>query len=605
MKRREFLAVANASAFLASGLVVCGRQAHAHEVVQSKDPWQAASAIAKRLSQPLNFPNVDFVVTRFGAKPCDLISVMGLISHHEQALQNAPAPGSFDCYAAFNQAIQTCHQAGGGRVVIPAGDWFCAGPIVMLSNVHVHLAAGAQVFFSNRPQDYAKYGNVDCGPQGYLVKSRWQGNDCLNFSSMIYAHGQQHIALTGEDHTSILNGQGGMPMGPGQGAWWSWKGHGDLTENQPFCDSPNPLNAHRLEALAPNLPDDQKTLILGPGRRWMADEFFLPALSEAGVSPEQRVFGLGHFLRPSMIHLLDCKDVLLQGYQVTNTPFWQHHPVNCHRLVMRGVHANSLGPNSDGFDPESCTDVLVEDCLFDTGDDCIAIKSGKDLDTQFGPTRDVVIQNCTMHSGHGAVTLGSEMAAGIENVYVQDILMENSHWQTNPLNTAIRLKTNMNRGGYLRHFYVRRVQLPHGVHTKPSSYSPLPGSPLSIQSVASEKGAVVTFDCDYAPTKDTVRTRRPKVSEVHISQVQVSDVLKDGVRASCYQAFVMLGPVPTSFNGKLEEGEIFPIQKVTLTDCDFGHPANTKQPYFLFNAKEVQLTRVRIGEQLLSTQLSA
>jgi polygalacturonase len=303
--------------------------------------------------------------------------------------------------------------------------------------------------------------------------------------------------------------------------------------------------------------------------------------------------------------LLDCKNVLLQGYQVTNTPFWQHHPVNCHGVVIRGVHANSLGPNSDGFDPESCTQVLVENCLFDTGDDCIAIKAGKDLDTQLGPTRDVVIQNCTMHSGHGAVTLGSEMSAGIEKVYVQDLLMENSHWQTNPLNTAIRLKTNMNRGGYLRHFYVRRIQLPHGVQTTPSFYSALPGSPLRTQTIASAAGAVVTFDCDYASTKDSVRTRRPKVSDVHISEVQVADVVKEGTQASCYQAFVMLGPVAASFNGSPAGAEVYPIQNVTLSDCDFGHPANTTHPYFLFNAQAVQLKNVQIGEQVLNTVLSA
>ena len=603
MKRREFLAVAKASALLASGMVP--NLSEADEVIGKEDPWQVADAISRRLSQPLNFRKVDFDVTRFGAKPCELTQVMGLISHQEKALLKTPVPGSFDCYPAFNQAIKACHQDGGGRVVIPAGSWYCAGPIVLLSHVHVHLQAGAQVFFSNQPKDYARHGSFPCGDQGNLVRSRWQGNDCLNFSSMIYAQGQEHIALTGEDWTSILNGQGGVPMGPGQGSWWSWKGHGSLTEGLPFCDSPNPLNELGLAALAPDLSAEKKALILGEGRRWMADEYFLPVLSEAGVSPDRRVFGLGHFLRPSMIHLLDCNDVVLQGYQVTNTPFWQHHPVNCHHLVIRDVHANSLGPNSDGFDPESCTDVLVEGCLFDTGDDCIAIKSGKDLDTQLGPTRHVVIQNCTMHSGHGAVTLGSEMSGGIEKIYVQDLLMENSHWQTNPLNTAIRLKTNMNRGGYLRHFYVRRIQLPHGVQTTPSFYASLPGSPLGSRRVASAAGAVVTFDCDYASTKDPVRNRRPKVSDVHISQIQVSDVNKDGAKASCYQAFVMLGPVATSFNGSPRDVEIFPIQNVSLTDCDFGHPANAEQPYFVFNAKDIRLNNVRLGEQVLSTDLSA
>jgi len=122
------------------------------------------------------------------------------------------------------------------------------------------------------------------------------------------------------------------------------------------------------------------------------------------------------------------------------------------------------------------------------------------------------------------------------------------------------------------------VQL-NGVQTTPSFYSALPGSPLRTRTVASAAGAVITFDCDYAPTKDTVRTRRPQVSEGHISEVKVDDVVKDGVKASCYQAFVLLGPVPASFNGSPAHAEIFPIRNVTISDCDFAHPANVANPY--------------------------
>jgi polygalacturonase len=139
---------------------------------------------------------------------------------------------------------------------------------------------------------------------------------------------------------------------------------------------------------------------------------------------------------------------------------------------------DSMGPNSDGFDPEACDTVLVDGCTFNSGDDCIAIKAGKNLDTQFGPTQNVVIQNCIMNSGHGGVTLGSEMSGGIQHVYAQNIEFRNTHWATDPLNTAIRMKTNMNRGGFLRHFYVRNVTMPNGVNLKPQYYTPLPGSPI-------------------------------------------------------------------------------------------------------------------------------
>ena len=306
-----------------------------------------------------------------------------------------------------------------------------------------------------------------------------------------------------------------------------------------------------------------------------------------------------------MIQLIGCTDVLLQGYQVTKTPLWQHHPVHCRNLVIRNVYANSLGPNSDGFDPESCDYVLVEGCTFDTGDDCIAIKSGKDLDTQYGPSQNIVIQKCTMQSGHGAVTLGSEMAGGIQNVFAQDLVFQNVNWATNPLNTAIRLKTNMNRGGYLRNFYVRNVSIPNGVQTSPAFYASLPGSPIASRTVAVAAGAVVTFDCDYAPRADNVRTRPPVVSNVHISNVKVGNVTKGGKQVSCYQAIVILGPVAFDYNGARPAPAILPVRGVTISDCDFGTPANVDQPCYLYNVEGLTLKNVTIAGRVHNTTMSA
>ncbi|WP_077035663.1 glycoside hydrolase family 28 protein [Pelomonas sp. KK5] len=583
------------------------------------DPWTQAQDIIDRLSKPLPFRDEDFDITAFGARRCELVKVRAFVSHHEQAMVDTPAPEAPDCHGAVAKAIEACHAAGGGRVVIPAGDWYCAGPIRLLSHVHVHLKAGAHVFFSQQPEHYAKHGDFDCGPHGKLVRSRWQSNDCLNLSSMVYAFGQDHIALTGEDWTSILDGQGGVPFSEGEDCWWTWKGHNKTIgavaaqattpgykTGRPSGANINPINPESLAALAPGLGDAERALIQGPGQRWRADEFFLPALSEAGVPIERRVFGLGHYLRPSMIHIIGCTNVLLEGYQVTNTPFWQHHPVHCRNLVIRRVHANSLGPNNDGFDPEACDHVLVEHCTFDTGDDCIAIKAGKNQDTQYGPSQNIVIQHCTMQSGHGAVTLGSEMAGGIQNIYAQHLLLQNIHWQTNPLNTAIRLKTNMNRGGYLRNFHVRHVQIPNGVQTTPSFYASLPGSPIASRTVATAAGAVVTFDCDYTPTSDSVRTRPPAVSNVHISHVTVGNVARPGgAPASCYQAVVILGPVASDYNGPQPMPQVLPVSEVSISDCDFGTPVNAAQPIYLYNVAGLKLSKVSIGGRIFDTTLVA
>ncbi|MFA9217323.1 MAG: glycoside hydrolase family 28 protein [Sphingomonadaceae bacterium] len=581
------------------------------------DPWLQAQAIIDRVSQPLKFRAQDFNVTDFGARPCKLVKVTAWVSHEEQESVNSPAPGTHDSRAAIAAAIAACHQAGGGRVVIPAGDWYCAGPVVLRSNVHLHLRANAHLYFSHDPADYAKYGDIDCGKNGKLVISRWQSNDCLNYSPMIYAYGQDNIALTGEDWTSILDGQGGVPFNADGDCWWTWKGktktinaiaqgstpnfsQGKLSEN-----TENPLNPTTLAAIAPRLTEAERLLIQGEGTRWRMDNQYLPALSEAGVAISCRVFGKGHYLRPPMIQLIGCTNVLLEGYHVTQTPFWQHHPVHCRNLVIRNVHANSLGPNSDGFDPEACDYVLVDGCTFNTGDDCIAIKAGKDLDTQYGPSQNIVIQNCIMQSGHGAVTLGSEMAGGIQNVFAQKLVFQNINWATNPLNTAIRLKTNMNRGGYLRNFFVRDISIPNGVQTSPSFYASLPGSPIQSRTVATAAGAVVTFDCDYTPTADNVRTRPPVVSNVQISNVKVGNVNKAGKQTSCFQAIVILGPVASDYNGAQPMPAVLPVTGVTIRDCDFGTPANTSQPWYLYNVKGLVLDNVTIDGKVHNTTLSA
>jgi polygalacturonase len=594
--RRSFLrGASSAGALLASGAApMAAAQALA-------DPWQRAQQIVERCKRALKFRDEDFPITAFGAKPCKLVPAKTW-AHEIQRDAQTPAPQSHDCYPAIAAAIAACSKAGGGRVLIPAGSWYCAGPIVLRSNVHVHLAAGAQVCFSTNPADFARYGDIDCGKNGKLVLSRWQGNDVLNYSSMVYACNQSNIALTGEDWTSVLNGQAGIPSESGSPCWFDMIGH----KKGPVGSASliNPLNPASLAAVAPGLTPEQRALIEGDKPSWRKDTRYLPALSEAGVPVSRRVFGLGHSLRPCMIELVGCTDVLLEGYQVADSPFWQHHPVNCRNLRISKVNMESMGPNNDGFDPESCDTVLVEGCQFNTGDDCIAIKSGKNLDTQYGPTRNVVIQDCVMNSGHGGITLGSEMAAGIEHVYAQRIEFRNLHWQTNPLGTAIRLKANMNRGGFLRHFHVRDVTVPNGVQTRGHLYKPEPGSALPPKGLPTGGGAVVTIDCDYAAGDDSVRTRPPVVSDVHISNMRVGNARTPDGEVSCYLAMVVLGPVATSFNGPAGT-PILPLSNITISDSDFGTPRNAADPWFVYNVRKLVLRNVRIGGKTVTTELNA
>jgi len=177
--RRRFMKTVGGSSLALAGIHPASLLAAA------PDPWDQAQAIIDRFAQPLRFRKEDFVVTVYGARPCEVKPVHAWVSLKARAHMHTPAAGATDCYPAIAAAIAACHRAGGGRVLIPAGNWLCAGPIVLRSNVNVHLAAGAHVYFSNNPLDYAKYGEHDCGKNGKLTLTRWEGNDCLNYSRTI------------------------------------------------------------------------------------------------------------------------------------------------------------------------------------------------------------------------------------------------------------------------------------------------------------------------------------------------------------------------------------------------------------------------------------
>ena len=602
------------------------------------DPIWAEDGAATKIIRSLRHVNqqafaaADFPVTRYGARPCRVVAQSEVVGKHASSLsagaERTAAPESFDSRPAFLAAIAACNAAGGGRVLVPADNWYCAGPIVLLSRVNFHLAAQCTIYFSPQPHDYAKDGPVDCGPNGRLYYCRWQGNDCLNYGSPVYAHQATQIALTGEGPSSVLNGQALSPIdGSANTCWWTYKGTngkygcvGPATPSQAYI---NPNNRD-LREVVPGMSDALYARLTDPQTPWQRDENYLPTLSEAGVPVERRIFGLGHYLRPCMIELLGCTDVLLENYCTQNTPFWQHHPTGCTNVVIRSVTADSIGPNNDGFDPDSCRNVLCEAVTFNTGDDCIAIDSGKDRDVGLGPAQDHVIQHCIMNSGHGGLALGSLMGGGIRGVYVRDLTMRNSNWASNPLNIAIRIKANLNRGGFVENVHIRDVDLPHGVCLSGASYesSLLKDSPINRSvplGVATNKaanpstaqGGLITIDCDYMPGNDAIRTRPPILRDIHIANVRARNVTVNGLSGSCFQALVVQGPVASDYNGPQPAPPIAPIENVTITDCDLGSPTasgaanrSIPGPIYIYNARNIALQNVRIGDRLYTTVLS-
>jgi polygalacturonase len=317
--------------------------------------------------------------------------------------------GTSDCTEAFRKAIAACNQAGGGRVVVPRGS-FLTGPIHLKSNVNLHVTAEATIKFSRNPAHYLP-----------VVFSRWEGMELMNYSPFIYALDQKNIAITG---TGVLDGQSDNE------AWWPWNGRPQYGWK---TGTPNQRKARTA----------------------------LVEMIERNVPVAERVFGEGHYLRPQFIQPYRCQNVLIQGVTIKNSPMWEIHPVLCTNVTIDKVSISSHGPNNDGCDPESCKDVLIKDCSFDTGDDCIAIKSGRNADGRRlnVPTENIIIQGCRMKDGHGGITVGSEISGGVRNLFAENCRLDSAN-----LDHALRVKNNAMRGGLLENFYFRNIEVGQVAH---------------------------------------------------------------------------------------------------------------------------------------------
>jgi len=291
---------------------------------------------------------------------------------------------------AIAAAVRDCGQTGGGTVVVPKGEWESAA-IVMYSHVHIQLEDGARVTFSNVPEDYLP-----------IVFTRWEGTECYNYSPLIYARGCKDIAITG-DGTLYGNGE----------SWWSWK---------------------KLQQGAANTLSD---------------------MAAQQIPVEQRRFGTREAaLRPSFIQFIDCKNVLLEGFTIEDGPQWTLHPVYCDDVMIRGVTVRTAGHNTDGLNPDSCKNVLIENCSFCTGDDCIAINAGLNEDgwRVARPCEHIEVRNCTMTGGHGALTIGSAVSGGVSDIYMHDCKVTGCE-------QGIRMKSMRGRGGYVRNVRFENIKI--------------------------------------------------------------------------------------------------------------------------------------------------
>lgn len=345
--------------------------------------------------------------------------------------------------SAVQSAIDVCSKNGGGKVIIPKGTYLSNGTIFLKSNVNLHFEEGVKLNFSTNPSDYLP-----------MVFTRWEGIECYNYSALFYAKDQINIAITGK---AILDGKASSEN------WWPWKGKVEYGFKDGSPSQLDSLNRPRLLKM-----------------------------NNSQEHVESRVFGEGHYLRPNFFQTINCKNILLEDVTFIDSPMWFLHPVLSENIIVRGVKVVGKGPNNDGLDPESCKNVLIEDCLFDTGDDCIAIKSGRNADGRRinVPSENIVIRNCKMIDGHGGVVIGSEISGGCKNVFAENCVMDSPN-----LDRAIRIKTNTIRGGIVENIFVRNI------------------------TVGEVKEAILKINLKYEPDEIGERNFTPVVRNIYLTNV--------------------------------------------------------------------------------------
>lgn len=331
----------------------------------------------------------------------------------------ADSTGSQLCTDAFAQAIDALVQKGGGRLTVPRGIWL-TGPIVLKSNIELHLEAGAVIQFA---ADEALYP---------IVETSFEGLDTRRCQSPISAVRQTNIAITGQGAIDG-NGQYWRPLKRAKVTDSQWKAltaqpGGVLKQKDYWVPSEAYDKAERISSM--NVPNEELT-----DEEWQE---------------------IKRFLRPVMVSLVGCKNVLLQGVIFQNSPAWNLHPLMCDNIIIDNVLARNpfYAQNGDALDLESCRNALIVNSKFDAGDDGICLKSGKDADgrRRARPCENVVVSGCTVFAGHGGFVVGSEMSGGVKNILVSDC-------QFLGTDVGLRFKSTRGRGGVVENIFVDGVTM--------------------------------------------------------------------------------------------------------------------------------------------------
>lgn len=451
----------------------------------SQNGWELADAIIDEVNLNVpEFSDYEIDIEEFGGKYLN-----EPLSDSDEDKQKE-AQIAKDNTAAINKAMKhiSTHidektSLTGGKLIIHSGYFYC-GPITFESNVNLYLEKDCNVMFTT---DYSQYPNV---------LTRWEGIICYNYSPFIYAYQKENIAITGE---GTFDGQATKEK-----YWLPWK-NGSVNKNESQAEAKKKIRQ----------------------------------MGEEQVPVEERIFGEGSYLRPSFLQPYECKNVLIEGITIKNAPFWMVHPVFCTNVAIRKITVNSFGYNNDGINPDSCSYVLIEDCILNTGDDAIAIKSGLNKDGYIVgvPCEYIVARNNTYLTGKGsAATVGSDMSGDVRYVYFMDSKSEEScnHLQT------VSIKTNGDRGGTIENIYIS-----------------------GLEAVTAEDYAVyMTMEYEEGDTEATT----PSIHDIYIKDCKLTGADKGTIGIIGY--------------------ERSPIKNIYFDNCTF---VNCKSKFTLWNVENISL----------------
>lgn len=399
------------------------------------------------------------------------------------------------CTEAIQKAIEKASKNGGGTIYFPAGEYL-TGALKLKSNITIHLEAGALLKFSDNFDDYLPF-----------VEVHWEGTVMKSFSPLLYAKDAENITITGR---GTIDGQGKK--------WW--------------------LDMYAIETAKVKLPPNQYQ------KMWKAQNEGLET-----APYYQRTMDL-MFFRPPLFQAFRCKNILIEGVTIQNSPFWTINPAFCDNVVIDGVTVfNPPSPNTDGINPTSCKNVRISNCHINVGDDCITIKSGRDMDGRKWnvPTENVTITNCTMLSGHGGVVIGSEMSGGIKKITISNCVFDGT-------DRGIRLKSARGRGGIVEDIRVDNI----------------------VMKNIKEEAIVMDLFYDKSSAAEPVSERTPIFRNIHISNVTGVNVNKAGV-----------------IRGISE----MPIQNLTFSNINM----DGKEGFSVATAKDVEFHNVKVNASVGSS----